>query len=179
MFNKHDIRRDACQLFGEQAHCGYDWWWHSFTAHHTGTGRERAFFIEFFLCNPAVYTAAKFLPQRQRASFIDVCATTNGPMLGLFPHVNPGEMLCASLGACMMTMVGFMAAKHGDKAEGTAIEVHPHFDDKHSRITGFELVFHFPAHFTPEQKEKYAKLAQGCPVHNSLREDMQYTVTVK
>ena len=46
----------------------------------------------FFLCNPAVYTAAKFLPQRQRASFIDVCATTNGPMLGLFPHVNPGEL---------------------------------------------------------------------------------------
>lgn len=46
----------------------------------------------FFLCNPAVYTAAKFLPQRQRASYIDVCATTNGPMLGLFPHVNPGEL---------------------------------------------------------------------------------------
>ena len=92
--------------------------------------------------------------------------------------VNPGEMLAASLGACMMTMVGFMAAKHGDKADGTAVEVHPQFDDKHTRMTGFELVFHFPAHFTPEQKEKYAKLAQGCPVHNSLREDMKYTVTV-
>lgn len=45
----------------------------------------------FFLCNPMVYSAGKFLPQRQRASFIDVCATTNGPMLSLFPHVNPGE----------------------------------------------------------------------------------------
>ena len=38
-----------------------------------------------------VYSAGKFLPQRQRASFIDVCATTNGPMLILFPHVNPAE----------------------------------------------------------------------------------------
>lgn len=46
----------------------------------------------FFLCNPMVYSAAKFLPQRQRASFIDVCATTNGPMLALFPHVNPSEL---------------------------------------------------------------------------------------
>lgn len=27
-FNKHDIARDACQLFGPQAHQGYDWWWH-------------------------------------------------------------------------------------------------------------------------------------------------------
>ena len=53
MFNTHDIARDACQLFGEQAKCGYDWWWHSFTAHHAKTGDEKAFFIEFFLCNPA------------------------------------------------------------------------------------------------------------------------------
>ena len=93
--------------------------------------------------------------------------------------VNPGEMLAASLGACMMTMVGFMAAKHGDQAEGTVVEVTPRFDDKHSRIVGFDLVFIFPASFTPEQKEKYAKLAQGCPVHNSLREDMEYHITVK
>ena len=92
--------------------------------------------------------------------------------------VNPGEMLAASLGACMMTMVGFMAAKHGDKAEGTAVEVSPQFDDKHTRITGFELTLHFPAHFTAEQKSKYATLAQSCPVHNSLREDIKYTVKV-
>lgn len=32
-FNKHDIARDACQLFGAQAHQGYDWWWHSFTGY--------------------------------------------------------------------------------------------------------------------------------------------------
>lgn len=53
MFNKHDISRDACQLFGGQAKCGYDWWWHSFTAENEATGEERPFFIEFFLCNPA------------------------------------------------------------------------------------------------------------------------------
>ena len=53
MFNTHDIRRNTCQLFGQQAKCGYDWWWHSFTARHAETGEERAFFIEFFVCNPA------------------------------------------------------------------------------------------------------------------------------
>lgn len=52
MFNKHQIKRNACQLFGGQAKCGYDWWWHSFTAHSETTGEERAFFIEYFLCNP-------------------------------------------------------------------------------------------------------------------------------
>lgn len=93
--------------------------------------------------------------------------------------VNPGEMLAASLGACMLTMVGFMAAKHGDQADGTTVVVASKFDDKHSRIVGFDLTFEFPASFTPQQKEKYAKLAQGCPVHNSLREDMEYHVTIK
>ncbi len=53
MFQKHDISRNACQLFGGQSSCGYDWWWHSFTAHHEKTGEEKAFFIEYFLCNPA------------------------------------------------------------------------------------------------------------------------------
>lgn len=53
MFNKHEIERNTCQLFGNQAKCGYDWWWHSFTAHHESTGEEKAFFIEYFLCNPA------------------------------------------------------------------------------------------------------------------------------
>ena len=54
MFNEHDISRNACQLFGEQASQGYDWWWHSFTARNAETGEEKPFFIEFFLCNPAL-----------------------------------------------------------------------------------------------------------------------------
>ena len=53
MFNKHEIARNACQLYGGQSKCGYDWWWHSFTAHHEKTGKEQAFFIEYFLCNPS------------------------------------------------------------------------------------------------------------------------------
>lgn len=53
MFNTHDIARDACQLFGAQAHQGYDWWWHSFTGYDAQNGTAKPFFIEFFLCNPA------------------------------------------------------------------------------------------------------------------------------
>lgn len=52
MFNKSDISRDACQLYGDQAKKGYDWWWHSFTGYDAETGEAKPFFIEFFLCNP-------------------------------------------------------------------------------------------------------------------------------
>ncbi len=50
----HDLSRDRFMLVGGLAHKGYDWWWHSFTARHAKTGEERAFFIEFFVVNPAL-----------------------------------------------------------------------------------------------------------------------------
>ena len=54
MFNVHDISRDACMLKGPLRYLGYDWWWHSFTGRDEQTGEEKAFFIEFFVCNPAL-----------------------------------------------------------------------------------------------------------------------------
>ncbi len=54
MFNKHDIKRDECMLRGPLAYCGYDWWWHSFTAQDAETGEDKAFFIEYFICNPSL-----------------------------------------------------------------------------------------------------------------------------
>ena len=54
MFNNHDITRNEFMLHGPLAHNGYDWWWHSFTAQDAETGEDKPFFIEFFLCNPAL-----------------------------------------------------------------------------------------------------------------------------
>ena len=54
MFNHHDISRNAFMLRGLLARQGYDWWWHSFTAQDEETGEDKAFFIEFFVCNPAL-----------------------------------------------------------------------------------------------------------------------------
>lgn len=41
-------------LHGPLSRKGYDWWWHSFTGYNESTGVPRAFFIEFFTCNPAL-----------------------------------------------------------------------------------------------------------------------------
>ena len=54
MFNHHDIIRDSCMLYGPLAHHGYDWWWHSFTAQDAETGEDKPFFIEFYVCQPAL-----------------------------------------------------------------------------------------------------------------------------
>lgn len=93
--------------------------------------------------------------------------------------MQPGELLAAALGACMLTMVGFMASKRGENVTGTELHVTPGFDEKHSRVTRMALSFVFPASLTDEQKKFYARAAQSCPVHNSLREDITYTVEIK
>ena len=54
MIDHHDITRDAFMLHGPLGHLGYDWWWHSFTAQDAETGEDKAFFVEFFICNPAL-----------------------------------------------------------------------------------------------------------------------------
>ena len=54
MVNISDLNRNIFMLKGVLAECGYDWWRHSFTGRHSITGEEKAFFIEFFTCNPAL-----------------------------------------------------------------------------------------------------------------------------
>ena len=53
-FNRSDRERNACRLGGKLAYQGYDWWWHSFTGVNRRTGEEKSFFVEYFLCNPAL-----------------------------------------------------------------------------------------------------------------------------
>lgn len=52
--NRSDLTRDYCMLKGPLAKKGYDWWWHSFTAEQVRTGARKSFYIEYFLCNPAL-----------------------------------------------------------------------------------------------------------------------------
>ncbi|MBO5011284.1 MAG: OsmC family protein [Elusimicrobiaceae bacterium] len=93
--------------------------------------------------------------------------------------MNPGELLCAALGACMMTKLGFVASKRGEDVSGTEVTVEPSFDEKHTRVTGIKIEFKFPESFKNEHKAFYAQAAQDCPVHNSLREDIAFNVSVK
>lgn len=69
--NKSDITRDAFMLEGPLAKKGYDWWWHSFTAYHVGTGKPKTFYIEYFLCNPELAKDAPVIvwndPEAQKA----------------------------------------------------------------------------------------------------------------
>jgi glucitol/sorbitol PTS system EIIC component len=46
----------------------------------------------FFLTNPMAYTFGVFLEERYKPAFYDSAVSFVHPPLGLFPHVNPGEL---------------------------------------------------------------------------------------
>ncbi|MBX7214187.1 MAG: PTS glucitol/sorbitol transporter subunit IIC [Thermoflexales bacterium] len=50
------------------------------------------FLAVFFLTNPMAYTMGRFLPERVKPAFYDAAVSFVHPPLGLFPHVNPGEL---------------------------------------------------------------------------------------
>lgn len=50
------------------------------------------FVAVFVLTNPMAYTMGRFLPERFKPAFYDSAVSFVHPILGLFPHANPGEL---------------------------------------------------------------------------------------
>ncbi|NOX61962.1 MAG: PTS sorbitol transporter subunit IIC [Chloroflexi bacterium] len=50
------------------------------------------FLSVFFLTNPMAYTMGRFLPEKYKPAFYDAAVSYVHPPLGLFPHINPGEI---------------------------------------------------------------------------------------
>lgn len=46
----------------------------------------------FFLTNPMAYTMGRFLPEKYKPAFYDSAVSFVHPPLGIFPHINPGEL---------------------------------------------------------------------------------------
>ena len=70
----------------------------------------------FFLTNPMAYTMGRFLPERDKPAFYDSAVSFVHPPLGLFPHVNPGELFVwAGIAAGITTLglpIGDLAVRY-------------------------------------------------------------------
>jgi PTS system glucitol/sorbitol-specific IIC component len=60
----------------------------------------------FFLTNPMAYTMGRFLPERDKPAFYDAAVSFVHPPLGLFPHVNAGELFVWAGIAAGITTLG-------------------------------------------------------------------------
>lgn len=59
---KH-LERNNYMLKGPLKRKGYDWWWHNFTGYNKRTQEKKSFFIEYYICNPALAEEEAILGQ--------------------------------------------------------------------------------------------------------------------
>ncbi len=64
------------------------------------------FLAVFFLTNPMAYTMGRFLPEKRKPAFYDSAVSFVHPILGLFPHANPGELFVYAGIAAGITKLG-------------------------------------------------------------------------
>jgi PTS system glucitol/sorbitol-specific IIC component len=64
------------------------------------------FLSVFFLTNPMAYTMGRFLPEKFKPAFYDAAVSYVHPPLGIFPHINPGEIFVWSGIAAGITNLG-------------------------------------------------------------------------
>ncbi|MEY3407305.1 MAG: hypothetical protein RL038_366 [Actinomycetota bacterium] len=65
------------------------------------------FLAVFFFTNPMAYTVGRFLPERYKPAFYDSAVSFVHPILGIFPHANPGELFVWAGIAAGITTLGF------------------------------------------------------------------------
>jgi putative redox protein len=90
---------------------------------------------------------------------------------------SPTDTLAASLGSCMLTIIGIAARTYGFNIDGTKLNITKIMANDPRRVSEVILEFGFP-HNNYSQKEKdiiYAS-AKGCPVARSLHPDLKQTI---
>jgi glucitol/sorbitol PTS system EIIC component len=60
----------------------------------------------FFLTNPMAYTQGRWFPEKYKPAFYDAAVSYVHPPLGLFPHINPGEIFVWAGIAAGITKLG-------------------------------------------------------------------------
>lgn len=120
---------------------------------------------------------------RTEATHIDSGATifTDAPKdnQGNGEAFSPTDLLSASLGSCMLTIMGIAARTHGIAIEGTEIEITKIMGAEPRRVAEIVIVFNMPKNVEYSAKERkiLEAAAYSCPVSKSLHPDLIQNVT--
>ncbi len=86
---------------------------------------------------------------------------------------SPTDLVCTSLAACMMTIMGIVAERHQIDLKGTKIKVVKHMvNEPVRRIGKIEVNFQIPTQLSEREQKMLERAAMTCPVHESLHPDV-------
>lgn len=90
---------------------------------------------------------------------------------------SPTDLVATALGACMMTIMGIVAERHGIDLEGTTVEtVKEMTKDPPRRIASLATRITIPLPADHPQRSLLEQAAHTCPVHKSLHPEIAIPV---
>lgn len=91
---------------------------------------------------------------------------------------SPTDLMSASLGSCMITIMGIAAREHGFNIDGTNCSITKIMAADPRRVSEIQISFNFPANqYSDKQKLILEKAAINCPVAKSLHPDLVQNVS--
>lgn len=91
---------------------------------------------------------------------------------------SPTDLVAGSLSACMMTIMGQVAAREGINMKGLTTEITKIMAADPRRISEIKINFNWPSiELSNRQKSMLMNAAKTCPVAMSLHPEIKQTVT--
>ena len=89
---------------------------------------------------------------------------------------SPTDLLAASLGSCMLTIMGIAARTHEIDMDNTQCEITKIMAANPRRVAEVVVNFKFPKTYTEKEQKILENAALTCPVFYSLHPDLKKTV---
>jgi len=90
---------------------------------------------------------------------------------------SPSDLLAASLGSCMMTIMGIAGRTHNINVEGTTFRITKVMAANPRRVSEVHVEFNMPDRsYTEKEKKILDQAAKTCPVALSLHPDIKQEV---
>lgn len=93
---------------------------------------------------------------------------------------SPTDLLCSSLGSCMLTLMGIAANTHSIDLVGTDVSVTKVMVSNPRKVGEIKITIYFPKNNYSDKEKKILELAAlTCPVYLSLHDSVIKTVEFK
>jgi putative redox protein len=113
----------------------------------------------------------------QSATMIETDAPVDNRGKG--ERFSPTDLLCVSLGTCIITTIGIKAADMNIDINGTTLQVQKYMLSEPRRVGKIEIAIHFPSNALISEKDKIIleRVGNNCPVQKSLHPSLEMMVT--
>lgn len=90
---------------------------------------------------------------------------------------SPTDLCAASIGVCMLTIIGQWALKYGLDVKGSDFTLEKHMGTDPRRIARVPITFRIRGNVPADKRPRLEAAAMACPVKKSLAENVDVGVT--